>query len=521
MIKEKWLMAMSIVMCLFGALHAQKSPCKIKPKFELSSKKAYQEDYNLRLLDIIEEDKDYAGKSEYSRVLIFHYYFDETNKFHKTAEDYLDLLKDSLKSLTTDIEVVFKVQKIRGSIFVNDGNEHISSFHLNALVYSNDLNLLNEIFGAGKKSRIDTTSTSLKKFAHEFVPINSINKSNEDYLFLFRAKLHEKGFSCDPNEDKDIIAYLKKIYNKNYVSDCEKNFELKEKENAAQLIDSLKKEVEELNKFKKKALKLTNEAPTWMIYSNVDALFGSDTQNSSFFKENVAFVSSGTSSSTGFIHHLNNAYEKGVFITSGLSFSSSTHSTDSDLDFQFEASEIDYVKRVKLFDYKELFKSTSFIIPIGVGYQFKDQGWPVYFQMSTGINFGVCSITTLGVTGNVSYSRYYENPGIEVVDQPSLGLVSGMELQNIPVYDSKTRMMFGAFANLKVLYNFSDSPFSGYINLTYGKNSSKLISNGSSFISEEVNNYNSILNSMQKFKSPDFQVGLGIVYEIRNKINLK
>jgi hypothetical protein len=141
--------------------------------------------------------------------------------------------------------------------------------------------------------------------------------------------------------------------------------------------------------------------------------------------------------------------------------------------------------------------------------------------MSTGINFGVCSISTLGVTGNVSYSRYYENPGIEVLDQPSLGLVSGIELQNIPVYDSKPRMMIGAFANLKVLYNFSDSPFSGYINLTYGKNSSKLISNGSSFISEEVNDYNSILNSMQKFKTTDFQVGLGIVYEIRNKINLK
>ena len=99
---------------------------------------------------------------------------------------------------------------------INDGGKS-SAIHLNALIYSNDLNLLDELFGEGKQSRIDTSTTKLKKFNHEFIPIKSINKDNTDFLFSFRAKLKGKGFSCDPNEDLEIISHLKKIYLKKII----------------------------------------------------------------------------------------------------------------------------------------------------------------------------------------------------------------------------------------------------------------------------------------------------------------
>jgi hypothetical protein len=47
-----------------------------------------------------------------------------------------------------------------------------------------------------------------------------------------------------------------------------------------------------------------------------------------------------------------------------------------------------------------------------------------------------------------------------------------------------------------------------------------LVSNGSEFISTEVNSYSSILNSMEKIKISPFQIGLGVVYELRKKITI-
>ena len=49
---------------------------------------------------------------------------------------------------------------------------------------------------------------------------------------------------------------------------------------------------------------------------------------------------------------------------------------------------------------------------------------------------------------------------------------------------------------------------------------SKTNSNGSAFISENINEYNSILNSIQSFNNSPFNIGLGIVYGLRKKIKV-
>jgi len=120
--KHYYLFLIAFISVLHASLlRAQTSSvCKIKPKMEVSPTKAYKEDYNLRLTDLLQNDRELVKASATNKVVVFHFYFDETNKFHKTAEDYLNLLKDSLKALSTDIEIQFKIQKTTGSIFIND-----------------------------------------------------------------------------------------------------------------------------------------------------------------------------------------------------------------------------------------------------------------------------------------------------------------------------------------------------------------------------------------------------------------
>ena len=138
----------------------------------------------------------------------------------------------------------------------------------------------------------------------------------------------------------------------------------------------------------------------------------------------------------------------------------------------------------------------------------------------------VNKLNTSGATGEISYSRYYTNQEnqeiIEVTDQPNLGLLSDIKINDNTSYDPKNYMLFGGFLNLKILYKFSDtSPLSSFINFSFNKIKSKTNSNGSAFISENINEYNSILNSIQSFNNSPLNIGLGIVYELRKKINVK
>ena len=519
----------------FGNILAQKPICEIKPKFTLING-TYDLDHNIYFPDLIESDRDLLKDSKNSRFLVFHFFFNDENISKKTAENFLQLLKDSLQSLSTDIEVHFKIKKTKGTIFINDDSEKSSAIHLNALIYSNDLNLLDELFGKGKQSRIDTSTTKKKVFNHEFIPIKSINKKNTDFLFLFRAKLKGKGFSCDPNEDLEIISLLKNIYLKKYSDDCEKNLKPKEKvgtegdEKIKEQNYSLKNHIEELIKKIDKYEKEIKKEPMWSLYSNLNREFGGFSEHSSFFDSDIKFTSNGFSMSSGFIYNLSDIYN-GLFINSGISIGASNYSIKSNLSLEYTKQQEAYTSRYTLKDYSEDFKSISIIIPIGLGYEFSSKNllpknFPIFFQFSGGINLGVNKLNTSGATGEISYSRYYTNQEnqeiIEVTDQPNLGLLSDIKINDNTSYDPKNYMLFGGFLNLKILYKFSDtSPLSSFINFSFNKIKSKTNSNGSAFISENINEYNSILNSIQSFNNSPLNIGLGIVYELRKKIKVK
>jgi hypothetical protein len=493
--------------------------CAIKPKIELLDNKSYPEGYNIRAVDLMANDRESLQSTKTNKVVIFHFYFDETNKFHNTAESYLKLLKDSLSSLSTDIEIQIKIQKTKGSIFIKNGKNTLSVIHLNALVYSNDQQTLNELFGIG--GRIDTTTTRTKAFNHEFLSIQNMDSTNQDLLYLFRAKILGKSFACDPNEDKDILKYFKKVYAEKYVKKCQKDFEEKEKQQIEDTIRKLSEENRALNEYKSKIEKKRLQAPKFGMSTDINRQFGSVSLYSSFFGQDVNFNSHGLSVCTGGQYFVKDIYQSGILFNAGIIYFTSNYITGDLLNAEFHAQQVDYLKINNLSEYSESIESSTLLIPIGIGYQFRKETSPIFVQVSTGLNFGLGRVSATSATGKISYSRYYEVPGIEVMNQPSLGLVSNVSINHTPFYEARTGLFFGAFASAKLNYRFpNNSPISGYLNVCYNSIQTNLVSNGSEFISTELNSYNSILNSIEKFKLTPFQLGIGVVYELRKKITL-
>ena len=198
----------------FFSAKAQAVNCNKRARFLDIPGKVYEEEQNIRTLDLIDKYNEIIEKSESEKTVIFHFFIDETNSSNRKAEDFMRLLKDSLGSLKTNIEVIFNLQRTIGSVFLNHSENIYSIIHLNALVYSKDLTVLNELFEKGKSARIDTTSNRIKKFNHEFIPIYKVADDSQAYLYLFRVKLLGKGFACNPNEDKEIASMLSLIYKK-------------------------------------------------------------------------------------------------------------------------------------------------------------------------------------------------------------------------------------------------------------------------------------------------------------------
>lgn len=197
----------------------QKSNCYIDSRFDSIQNSVYNEDQNISALDIIENCNEDVKLIIGKRTLVVEFFFDETNKFHKTVNQFKSMLRDSLH-IPTDIQIIYKFQRTKGSVFINNGTDKISIIHLNALIFSKDSSLMHELFGNGKLSRIDTTTTKLRNFTHEFVSIDKVSNQEIGYLYLFRGKIVGKGFACDPNEDLNIIDIFKRVYNHKYIDAC-------------------------------------------------------------------------------------------------------------------------------------------------------------------------------------------------------------------------------------------------------------------------------------------------------------
>jgi len=362
----------------------------------------------------------------------------------------------------------------------------------------------------------------LKKFNHEFIPIKSVNNSSEDYLYLFRAKLVGKSFACDPNEDKDIIKYFVNVYNTKYLKKCQDNLEKKEKQAIQDSLQNLTDENKNLKAFKTYYEKKINQEPQFSIYTDINQQFGSFSKYSDYFNQNVTSKCEGISISTGTQYFLKGIYQNNVWLSVGLNYNATNYLTDNLLNTEFQTQQIDYIKMINLSNYSESFQSTSMLVPLGIGYQFRQESWPIYFQLSSGIILGLGKVSSRYASGIISYSRYYEDPGIQVINQPNIGLVSNVSISNRPLYDSRTSLFFGGYVAAKVFYRFSkDSPVSGYLNFCFNSIQTKLTSNESEFVSTELNSYHSILNSMDKIRTAPFQLGIGVVYELRNKIKPK
>ena len=199
--------------------YGQKGNCYVNSRFDSIQNSIYEEDQNISILDIIEKCDEDVKLITDKRTLVVEFFFDETNKFHKTVNQFKSMLRDSLR-IPTDIQIIYKFQRTKGSVFINNGTDKISVIHLNALIFSKDSSLMKELFGNGKLSRIDTTTTKLRNFTHEFVSIDKVSNQEIGYLYLFRGKIVGKGFACDPNEDLNIIDIFKRVYNHKYIDAC-------------------------------------------------------------------------------------------------------------------------------------------------------------------------------------------------------------------------------------------------------------------------------------------------------------
>ncbi len=505
---------------LIDTLFSQTENCSFKSTFKQPSGRVLEEDYKIQVLELMESDKEECLSELDKNTIIVHFYFDETNKFHKSVEQFRSLLKDSLK-LPTDINIIYKFQKTKGSVFINNGSDQMSIIHLNALIYSNDPMLLKDLFGNGKSSRIDTTSTKLKSFSHEFVPFSKISNSDMGFLFLYRGKLVGKGFACDPNEDIDIVNTFRRIYDKKYIIECEKKSELEAEERKKALIISLQKNNDSLVKVLENYKRKSEKSPRWTLFSNIDFLVGGTSSYSNFTKDHARFRGQGISTSSGVCFFNNGSDKSGVFITGALTVGSSNYELKRSIDYEFVNSETDYNSISLLQGYNERVNSSLINIPIGIGYQLREKEWPIFFQFNFCGIFGFNKIRSNNGNGVVNYRRFYKDLSILVTDQPQQGLEDNIILNGNPHYNSKVSLTFGGKVNAKILYNFKNSPINGFLNIGFIYAKTKTNSNGSIFITEYKNDFNSILNSTKSLGSLPIFIGLGISYDLRNKISIK
>jgi hypothetical protein len=502
------------------SIYAQKEICNVDSKYTLIPPKSFTEDYKLNELNVMDKNNEELSKYENQRTLIIQFYFDRTNKFNKSVEEFKTLLSESLPK-KTDINIVYKFQKIEGSIFVKNGKENLSIIHLNALFYAKDKSLLNEIFGKGKDSRIDTTSTRLKNFTHEFVPFS--NSSDElGYLFLYRGKSTGKGFACDPNEDVDILGTLKNIYDEKYIKKCEENEENKINQKLTNLETEHQKLISDYNAIKEEVKKIPTR---WNLYSGVNFHTSSTSSNSSYFNQKINFNSNSNSNSIGVLYFIKDYKDTVInkfYLTAALSIGSGNFSMPNNIDFEYVKATKDYNYLVSLRKYNEKINSKFVNIPFGFGYEWKDKNkLPVFFQFSVNGVLGFNTLSSNYASGTIDYRRYYPSTKIIVNNQPQKGLEDNVELNGKPKYNEILALSYGASIDTKILYNFNKLPLNAYLNLGYLIASTTATSNGSDFISRSKNDFNSILNSFDNFGSSPFYVGFGISYELRKIIRNK
>ncbi len=70
--------------------------CLYKSKFIYSKSKSFPEDHRINVLNVVDENNVELSKYENPRTLIIQFYFDRTNIFNKSIEEFKTLLSESL-----------------------------------------------------------------------------------------------------------------------------------------------------------------------------------------------------------------------------------------------------------------------------------------------------------------------------------------------------------------------------------------------------------------------------------------
>jgi len=509
---------------IFHVSFSQNNNCAITPKILPSDNKTLPRDEILIAEKLMKENQQIIGLNKGSIVFTIFFNQSSASKIKKSKKMLIDMLNKQYQNLSTNIPTFFQVQESEGSVYFKNGDETLPIIHLSVLVYSDDSTALQEIFSTTKSgTRINLKESSTRKVKYEVTKFTDFNNDKTGYMYLLSVKL-DRGDSCDPDEDIGLLRFIKPVFDEKYTKNCLASIDevlpnAPNNQPDISLISDLQNELSRLRTDTMKLsqqLKFYQKEPQSLCYAAFNVLTGDVSLRSSFSNSAVKFHGSGVSSVIGFNRIIKPISKGRIFITSVLGWDAASYFMSSKISSTYTEQKNGFVAISSLNDYQENLTSRGVTLNMGLGYQHPvTTSWSL--QVNGGLVVGGNRLSSDGGNGLVDYQRSYpELPGIMVENQSSLGLANHVVLQGVPAHVTKTALTFGYYSNIKINYAFApNSPLKGFIQLGFIAARTKTSNNNSRFISTEMGEFNSILNSISNVPSVPFQFGVGISCEIR------
>lgn len=513
-----------LIAVVFNVSFSQNKNCAITPKILPSDNKTLPRDEILIAENLMKENQQIIGSNKGSIVFTIFFNQSSASKIKKSKKMLIDMLNEQFNNLSTNIPTFFQVQEMDGSVYFKNGDETLPIIHLSVLIYSDDSTALQEIISITKSgTRINLNETSTRKVKYEVTKFTDFNNDNTGYMYLLSVKLG-RGDSCDPDEDIGLLRFIKPVFDAKYTENCLDSInEVLPNAPNNQLDASLISDMpEELSRLKDDLMKLSQQLefyrkePQSLCYAAIVFLTGDVSLKSSFINSAVKFHGSGVYSVIGFNRIIKPISKGRFFISSAFGCDASSYFMTSKISSTYTEQKNGFVAISSLNNYQENLTSRGVMLNMGLGYQHPiTKSWSL--QVNGGLVVGGNRLSSDGGYGLVDYQRRYpELPGIMVESQSSLGLANNVVLQGVPAYVAKTALTFGYYSNIKVNCAFEpNSPLKGFIQLGFIVARTKSSNNNSRFISTEMGEFNSILNSVSNLPSVPFQFGVGFSCEIR------
>lgn len=437
-----------------------------------------------------------------SNALVLNFFFDSKNNFKKKPEQFeqsLHSLKsaDSLGKMNskifTNVNVI--VSKINGTVFAESSNlKKTSIIHLNALVYSPKISTIDSLI-----RHIDTTTSRFKLFTHEFVPV--LVSKEKGALFLFRAKVKDIGYSCNPNEDNDVVSIFKKPFALKYIPPPPPTLQLNQPDQPDQPL---------INRNRK----------LWMGFNTEYAIGNGIQQNSFIQNKTFDWGFSTLNFFTSIQYQLSKNQKNSFFIESGIGamLSRLELSNNEQFSTSFNASKYNSITYVKNLNQTSELK--QLILPFKIGYYFEIPNRNIGLSFSCGITPIIYnSMTNILKNGEFEYAREYKmkNENILVQNISELGLIS-TEKKNILLNSNKlTNSSLIYSCDLRLIYLFPKKPFRLDFRIGVQKVSYSYKDEDKSFISSNKDNLVSFFNATSNYTQFSMYSSCGIYFDLFNK----